>query len=117
MERATPVESAARRPTPLYAVGLAILCVLVSRILFGYSEAGPSADVLMPFFPFITGGFGIVSAWYAWRAWQVTRAATDKSAGRVFLLTVTFLALLTDIVVIGFAALVGLFILTGPIVR
>lgn len=107
----------AHRPTPLYAVGLAILSALFSRILFSYAEAGPSADFLMPFFPFITGGVGIVCAWYAWRAWHATRAATDRSAGRAFLLTVTFLALLTDIAVIGFAGLVGLFILTGPIVR
>ena len=116
MDPASPVGSVAQRPTPLYAVGLAILSALLSRILFSYAEAGPSADVLMPFFPFITGGFGMVCAWYAWRAWRVTRA-TGKSAGRVFLLTVTFIAFLTDIVVIGFAGLVGLFILTGPIVR
>ena len=111
-----PSTTATQRPSAALAAGAALLNVILAAVLFNLAEAGPAAGVVAPLFPLVSGGFAVLAARHAVRAWRVTKASSG-GAGRGVLLTLAFLALLTDVVVIAFAAFMGLLVLTGPMVR
>ncbi len=87
---------------------------MVARLLFGLAEAGPSADILMPVYPFVIGALALVAARYAVRTWRAVSAGErGAGAGRSVGLALAFLALLIDLAVIGFALVILLLMTVG----
>lgn len=105
-----------QQPSAVLAFLGAVVIAIFARVLFPYAEAGPSADFLMPVFPFLTGVPAAGAARYGARAWRAARASPVGGA-RTFELLLSVAALLVDLLVIGFALLIVFFMTFGSGIR
>ncbi len=104
----------AQQPSPALALLSAIAIAMVAQLLFGPAEAGSSAVIGLPAYSLVIGGLALVAARYAVRTWRAVSATpSGAGAGRTAGLTLTFLALLIDLAVIGFALVLVLMMTVG----
>ena len=94
----------------------AVLSVILAAVLFPLAYAGPAASFMAPAFPFLSGGAGFLAARYAVRAWRAAKGENEGSNTKTLQLILIFLALVADVLVLGFAAFMALMLITGPIV-
>ena len=97
------MDSSPERPSAALAFLSALVVGIVTVVLFPYVEAGPSANVLGPIYPFATGGFAFLTARRAARTWRALRDSRPADAQRGLGMLMAFVGVLISVVVIGWA--------------